>query len=232
LIALARDGGIAVLASASADPNGFEELKKGLRPSVSMRSSPALWGVFGQRPLAGSIQSSDVLAPSAAFDDAGDAIMLTSVAMVWARPGPMPVSAASFTILDVRTGRQIAKPRVAMPSSFGAVSPLVAMSALLSGQALPGILLPSYGFGDDGQSMIVTEHVAGADGIGNIVMRRIRWRAPDLARQICDRLPEGQRGLSVDEIGRYMPGESYRPTCHQYSELKATGLKMSPNESQ
>jgi len=38
-----------------------------------------------------------------------------------------------------------------MPSSFGAVSPLIAMSALLSGQALPGILLPSYGFGDDGR---------------------------------------------------------------------------------
>jgi hypothetical protein len=102
-----------------------------------------------------------------------------------------------------------------MPSSFGTYNPLVAIPALLSGQALPGILLPSYGFGDDGQSMIVTEHVAGADGVGDIVIRRIRWRAPDLARQICDRLPEGQRGLSADEIGRYMPGQSYRPTCQQ-----------------
>jgi WD40 repeat protein len=215
VIALARDGGIAALASASVDPNGFEELKKGLRPSVSMRSSLALWDVLGQRGLLGPIQSSDVLSASAAFDDAADAIMLTSVAMVWATPGPLPVSAPSFSILDVRTGRQIAKPHVAMPSSFGAVSPLVAMPALLSGQALPGILLPSYGFGDDGQSMIVTEHVASANGIGQIVIRRIRWRAPDLARQICDRLPEGQRGLTADEIGRYMPGETYRPTCQQ-----------------
>jgi hypothetical protein len=146
-----------------------------------MRSSLALWDVFRQPTLAGSIQFSDVLASSAAFDDDADAIMLTSVAMVMATPGPMPVSAASFTILDVRTGRQIAKPRVAMPSSFGTYNPLVAIPALLSGQALPGILLPSYGFGDDGQSMIVTEHVAGAEGVGDIVIRRIRWRAPDLA---------------------------------------------------
>ena len=72
-----------------------------------------------------------------------------------------------------------------------------------------------HGFVDNGQSMIATEHDAGADGIGQIVVRRIRWRAPDLARQICDRLPEGQRGLTADEIGRYMPGETYRPTCQQ-----------------
>jgi hypothetical protein len=215
VIALARDGSIVALASPSIDSNGFEALKKGLRPSVAMTSSLALWDVFGQHALLGPIQSSDVLASSAAFDDTADAIMLTAVAMVWATPGPMPVSAASFSILDVRTGRQIAKPRVAMPESFGGVSRLAAMPSLLSGRALPGNLLPSYGFGDDGQSMIVTEHGAGADGIGQIVMRRIRWRAPDLARQICDRLPEGQRGLTADEIGRYMPGETYRPTCQQ-----------------
>jgi len=145
VIALARDGSIVALASQSVDPNGFEALKKGLRSSVAMRSSLALWDVFGQRALLGPIQLSDVLASSAAFDDDADAIMLTSVAMVWAKPGPMPVSAASFTILDVRTGRQIANPRVAMPASFGAVSPLVAMPSLLNGLALPGNLLPSYG---------------------------------------------------------------------------------------
>jgi hypothetical protein len=180
-----------------------------------MRSSLTLWDVFGQRALLGPIQMSDVLASSASFDDDADAIMLTSVAMAMVAPGPMPVSAPSVTILDVRTGRQIANPRVAMPESFGGVSRLAAMPSLLSGLALPGNLLPSYGFGDNGQSMIVTEHDAGANGNGQIVVRRIRWRAPDLAREICDRLPEGQRGLTADEIGRYMPGETYRPTCKQ-----------------
>jgi hypothetical protein len=211
VIALARDGRIAALASPSNDPNGFEALKKGLRHSVVMRSSLVLWDVFGQRALLAPIQLNDVLASSAAFNDDADAIMLTSIAMVLAKPGPTPVSAASYTILDVRTGRQIAKPRVAMPAFFGALAAM----PVLGGQALPGNLLPSYGFGVDGRSIIVTEHDAGADGIGRIVTRRIRWRAPDLARQICDRLPEGQRGLTADEIGRYMPGETYRPTCQQ-----------------
>jgi WD40 repeat protein len=215
VIALARDGGIAALASQSVDADGLEALKKGLQPSVAMRSSLTLWDVFGQRALLGPIQMSDVLASSASFDDDADAIMLTSVAMAMVAPGPMPVSAPSVTILDVRTGRQIANPRVAMPESFGGVSRLAAMPSLLSGLALPGNLLPSYGFGDNGQSMIVTEHDAGANGNGQIVVRRIRWRAPDLAREICDRLPEGQRGLTADEIGRYMPGETYRPTCEQ-----------------
>jgi WD40 repeat protein len=214
VIALARDGRIAALASPSDDPNGFEALKKGLRLTVAMRSSLVLWDVFGQRAFLEPIQLNDVLAPSAAFNNDAGAIMLTSMAMVLAKPGPAPVSAASFTILDVQTGRQIAKPRVAMPAFFGAVSALAAMP-LLGGQTPPGKLLPSYGFGDDGQSIVVTEHDAGADGTGQIVMRRTRWRAPDLAQQICDRLPEGQRGLTADEIGRYMPGETYRPTCQQ-----------------
>jgi len=212
--ALSRDGRTATFVRSEFDRAGIEAVGKDLRESFPFRSSLVLWDVSRGRALMDPVQSDDLIG-TAAFSDDGNTLMTTGVPTVWAKPGPIAVGGGAFGLWDVRSGRRIATPQLALPKSLADAAP--------HGPPLgQDAFLAAYGFSPDGHAIIVTEQLAGdgqalfqpiPTGPARVRTRRILWQPADLARLVCERLPVGQRALTADEIRRLLPGERYQPTC-------------------
>jgi hypothetical protein len=205
VVALSRDGTTAAIVTSLLNRDDLESLSKGLRVAFPLKVALTFWDVARGRAAVAPIQS-DGFIGTAAFSEDGATLVTTSVPVVWATPGPLAVGGGSFAVWDVRSGRRIAAPHLAVPTSLADAAP----HGPPFGQ---DPFLAAYGVSQDRRALVVTEQLAGDGGPTRIRTRRLDWQTADLARMICERLPAGERALTPEEIRRLIPGERYQPTC-------------------